>query len=268
VFSEYRHIIRRRVNRLRSFLIRRNHTLRPPNRDVGYLTIFHDFESEYCPLTTKDISYKGVSRILDIEKTYNVSATYNIVGKLISDVPELVTRIKSDGHEIASHSYSHNVMTSLSKAKNTNDLRLTGDIFNSIGRKLTGFRSPESKWNFTLLDVLLRYGISWNAEADTAKYPYIIRERNGRCLLRMPVTIDDWPYKSQNIDPQKMYDILINTVDTIANEKIYGSIGFHPWIHGEDERRLAVFEKFLKYITKKEGIKILTFGQMCRLCSK
>lgn len=268
VISNIRHIVRRRINGVKCSFIRKNNTLHPTNKNVGYLTIFHDFEGEYSELTTKDISCKGVSRILDIEKVYNVSATYNIVGKLINDVPDLIARIKSDGHEIASHSYSHKVMTSLSKAQITNDLRLTEDIFNSIGRKLTGFRAPQSKWNFKLLDILLDYGVTWNAEADTAKYPYIIREKNGKHLLRMPVTIDDWLYKSQNIDPQKMYDILINTVDTITNEKIYGSIGFHPWIHGEDDRRVDTFERFLKYTASKKGIEILTFGQMCRLCSK
>lgn len=268
MISKYRHIVRRIIKQFRCFLIRRNQTIPPLNRNVGYLTVFHDFEGEYCALTTRGISFKGISRILDIEKAYNVSATYNIVGKLINDVPELITRIKSDGHEIASHSYSHNVMTSLSKAQMVNDLRLTEDIFQSIDRKLTGFRSPQSKWNFTLLDVLLRHGVNWNAEVDTAKFPYVIREKNGRRLIRLPVTVDDWPYKSQNIDPQQMYDILINTVDTIANEKIYGSIGFHPWVQGEDERRMDIFESFLKYTTRKKGIEIITFGEMCRLCSE
>ena len=84
----------------------------------------------------------------------------------------------------------------------------------------------------------------------------------------MPVMIDDWLYKSKNIDPQKMYDVLINTVDTIANEKIFGSIGFHPWVNGEDERRMDVFENFLKYVSNNSDIEIVTFGQMCQLCSK
>jgi hypothetical protein len=65
-----------------------------------------------------------------------------------------------------------------------------------------------------------------------------------------------------------MLDTFIKIVDTIASERIYGSIGFHPWIHGEDNRRLDVFDTFLKYVANKKGIETLTFEQMYRLCLK
>jgi peptidoglycan/xylan/chitin deacetylase (PgdA/CDA1 family) len=203
-----------------------------------------------------------------MEKKYGISATYNTVAKLIRDDPDLIFKIKSAGHEIASHTYSHNVMTNLSKKQMIDDLQLTKDVFNSVGLKLSGFRAPQSKWSFTLLQALLEQGISWNAESDSAKYPYVILQKNGRSLLRMPVIIDDWLYKSRNIEPNKMLDILIKIVDAIASERTYGSIGFHPWIHGEDNRRLDVFDSFLKYVARKERIEILTFRQMNQLCSK
>lgn len=268
MFSKYRKFAIKRINQYRCLVKRRNHTVRPKNKSVGYLTIFHDFEADYSSLTTRDISFKGISKILNLEKSHNIYSTFNIVGKLINEIPELILRIRSEGHEIASHSYSHRIMTRLTKEQMINDLQFTKNIFNSIGLKLRGFRSPQSKWNFKLARVLLEQGIYWNAEDEKSKYPYVLIENtDGDCLLRMPVTVDDWLYQSSHIDPRKMYDLLINTVDTIAHEKSFGSIGFHPWVQGEDEQRLDIFDKFLKYITRKKGIKILTFEQIYKLCS-
>lgn len=267
MFLSRKSSVQRKINRIRCHLIKKNNTIMPPNRNVAYLTIFHDFEADYSSLTSRDIAYQGVSQILNIEKAYNVSSTYNIVGRLIKDLPDVVFRIKSEGHEIASHSFSHGVLTSLTKSEMVKDLMLTREIFDSIDLKLIGLRSPQSKWNFTLLHVLLDQGLNWSAEDDAAKFPYIIVRKNKKPLIRLPITIDDWLYKSLNFEPQKMYERLIAAVDSIAAEKIYGSIGFHPWIHGEDDRRLYVFENFLKYVKGRKDIKILTFSQICRLFS-
>lgn len=265
--SNFRHRIHRKLNALRCALIRSRRTVFPPNRDVGYLTVFHDFESHYSLLTTKDISYRGVSVLLEIEKAFNVVATYAIVGKLVSEVPDLVASITSAGHELASHSFSHEVMTTLSKSQMTDDLRRTKAVFSSLGQELKGFRSPQSMWSFSLLDVLLKEGVRWTAERDTTKYPYVILEKNGKRLFRMPDTIDDWLYKARNTSPQQFYDILVNLVDSTAKEKTYASVGFHPWVQGEDEQRIVVFERFLQYVTQHPGIEIVTFGQMYKLCS-
>lgn len=45
--------------------------------------------------------------ILDILKEYNIKATFFCVGKNIEKNPEIFERIKTDGHSIGNHSYSH-----------------------------------------------------------------------------------------------------------------------------------------------------------------
>ena len=45
--------------------------------------------------------------ILDILKKYNIKATFFCVGKNIENNPEIFERIKTDGHSIGNHSYSH-----------------------------------------------------------------------------------------------------------------------------------------------------------------
>ncbi|MCD6398491.1 MAG: polysaccharide deacetylase family protein [Candidatus Aenigmarchaeota archaeon] len=252
----------RLINEFRCRLISRSQKIFFSNEDIGYITIFHDYEGEYAGDSLADVSYRGVNKILDIEAKHKIRATYNIVGKLINDVPGVIARIVSGGHEIASHSYDHRIMTTLSKSEIISDIERTKKILDSIKIELKGFRSPQNKWNFKQMDVLLDQGINWSAEADKIRFPYILKQRSGRFLVRMPVAMDDWVYQSKKIEPEVMFEMLLSTANKIACKKEYGAIGFHPWVQGLDERRLDIFERFINEISQRQDIKIIPFEEM------
>lgn len=50
---------------------------------------------------------KQTSQILDILKEYGVRATFFMVGENAERYPDLVKRIRDEGHEIGNHTYSH-----------------------------------------------------------------------------------------------------------------------------------------------------------------
>ena len=47
------------------------------------------------------------SFVLDVLHTFNAKATFFCLGKQIKKYPEVINRIKKDGHYIGNHSYSH-----------------------------------------------------------------------------------------------------------------------------------------------------------------
>jgi peptidoglycan/xylan/chitin deacetylase (PgdA/CDA1 family) len=212
-----------------------------------------------------DISLKGVNYILNVEKEFNVKATYNIVGKLMRDKPDVVRRILSEGHELASHSYDHKIMADQSFDEVCSDVSKTIELFKEFGSNLRGFRSPQGKWSFKQMKALLKEGLIWSAERDNAKIPYILLRSTSGKLIRMPVKMDDWEYISKNLKPYEMINKLLKTVDHIVEEKAYGAIGFHPWVQGADDDRLLIFREFIKAVSQKQGLKILTFGEMSDL---
>ena len=262
MFTYYKNKLIHNINQQRCNYISRNSENFLPTDDFSPLTIFYDFEGEYSGDGRKLPSLHGVSDTLDIHSKYGIRATYNIVAKLITDFPEIVLRIKSDGHEIASHSYNHVSMRSLSKDEMLADLIKTKRLFESIGVKFRGFRSPQGKWNFRQMHLLFNHGICWSAEGDKAKYPYVLLHGKDRVLVRMPVTMDDWAYQSKKVHPETMFDMLMAFLDTIALEKKYGAIGFHPWVLALDERRIGVFERFIKIVSERNDIRVKTFGEM------
>ena len=251
--------LQRKANTLRTTVQRRlSATVALPNQG-GILTIYHDYERHYHLPEVAQASDNGVARCLAIERKYQVQVTYNIVGKLMDDVPETVAAIIADGHELACHSDGHRTMTRLSRKEMEAEIVNTKERFTSLGLSLRGFRSPQSRWSFRQMDLLLKHQLQWSAENDPAPFPYLLRRRGASVLVRMPIMMDDWAYEAHNIAPQEFLDRLIACVDEIHHKKRFGAIGFHPWVQGIDERRLKVFDRFIDYAKHHKKVQILPF---------
>lgn len=88
---------------------------------IAYLTFDDGPSSKVTPL------------ILDILKTNNIKATFFVIGIEVKKNPEILLRIKEEGHEIANHSYSHNYKTLYSSTKNfLEDIQKNEQLLKSI----------------------------------------------------------------------------------------------------------------------------------------
>lgn len=83
-------------------------------------------------------------QILDILKAYGIRATFFMIGENAERYPELVERIRSEGHEIGNHTYSH------IRAKDTTEEKLRDEILHcerliggNSGNGVKLFRPPE-----------------------------------------------------------------------------------------------------------------------------
>ena len=240
------------------------------DRNKVYITIFFDYEDKYANKKVAYASRRGIETILKILAKYKVKATFNIVGKLIYDIPEIVKQILNDNHEIACHSYNHSIMTKMTYDEIILDLQCCQEASQKIlNISLKGFRSPQSRWDFKLLKALSQKKFIWNAENDSAPFPYIIKSNNLRTLWRLPVRIGDYNiYKYPEITPKKALLKLKNIVYNILQKKIYGAIGFHPWVQGQDKERLIIFEEFIAELSDRKDIKLVTFGELVDLLNR
>ena len=89
---------------------------------------------------------------------YDVRATFFVLGSVAEAIPELVPGIAANGHEIASHGYSHRQVTELDPSGFRDELGHTGEILESqSGQKTVGFRAPQwslsdaTPWAFEIL---------------------------------------------------------------------------------------------------------------------
>lgn len=101
----------------------------------------------------------AVERILDLLAGGGVKATFFVLGCVAEQHPALVPAIAAAGHEIASHGWSHRLVTGLSPAEFRDEIRRTGDLLErQTGRRPTGFRAPQwslcrqrTPWAFSIL---------------------------------------------------------------------------------------------------------------------
>lgn len=85
-----------------------------------------------------------VARILDLCDEANVKATFFVMGLLARSRPHLVRRIAERGHEIASHSFQHRLLYSLSVDDLRRDLADSkAQLEDLSGAPVIGFRAPE-----------------------------------------------------------------------------------------------------------------------------
>lgn len=86
---------------------------------------------------------QNTGRVLDLLRETNAKATFFVLGWVAERYPNLVRRIASEGHEVASHGYAHRTIHSMSSAEFRDDLRRSkGILENCSGAPVTGFRAP------------------------------------------------------------------------------------------------------------------------------
>ncbi|GLW47700.1 deacetylase [Streptomyces sp. NBRC 14336] len=110
-------------------------------------------------------------RLLDILKEEQVPATFFLLGKRhIEKYPELVKRMADEGHELASHTWDHKILTDLGKDEIRQELeRPNKEIERLTGHRPTLMRPPQGRTNDTVHEVCRELGMSEVLWSVTAK---------------------------------------------------------------------------------------------------
>lgn len=107
-------------------------------------------------------------RMLDIFRDHAVKATFFVVGGAAEQYPELVRRMRKEGHEVGSHSYSHPYFHKLSWSGAIREIGMTGWVLNRIlGEKCKLFRPPHGKLSLRSLIPAWAAGqqvVMWNVD--------------------------------------------------------------------------------------------------------
>lgn len=110
---------------------------------------------------------RNTDRLLAIFDEAGVRATFFVVGWIARREPEMVRRIAAAGHEIASHSYWHEVLSRHDARSLAADLAASKHRLEDLsGTAVTGFRAPGGSltpaqaWAF---DVILSAGYRYDA---------------------------------------------------------------------------------------------------------
>lgn len=101
-------------------------------------------EGQYVAMTFDDGPHgANTPRLLEMLKQRGIKATFFCVGQCVAEYPEIAKRIVEEGHEIASHSWSHPQLSSMSEASVRDQLERTHQaIKQATGIAPKVFRPP------------------------------------------------------------------------------------------------------------------------------
>lgn len=142
---------------------------------------FHILEHDSTGTELKWIKFKtriheSVNRILILLAEENVKATFFCLGWIAERYPEVIRLIDSLGHEIGSHSYSHQLVCHQTSDEVQQDIRRSVDILEDIsGKKVKAYRAPgfsvtrKTPW---IIDILDRCGIEIDCSISPARHTH------------------------------------------------------------------------------------------------
>ncbi len=143
-----------------------------------------------------------IDRLLEVFARHRAKATFFVLGWVAEKHPEMVRKIVKEGHEVASHSYSHRMITKMSPREFKEDLHRSLDVLQNIsGEKVLGFRAPtfsiteKTFWAYQILiDAGLQYDSSvypiWHDRYGVPEAPrsvYAVHLANGKSILEFPM---------------------------------------------------------------------------------
>lgn len=144
----------------------------------------------------------NTGRLLDLLERNAVHATFFVVGEVAEAHPALVRRVAAAGHEIACHSYGHELVSRQDSHSFRADVRRAKSLLEGLsGQKVLGYRAPNysigpgQRWAW---DVLLEEGFAYDSSSypirhdrygdpHAPRFPYVLCGQGERTLTECPI---------------------------------------------------------------------------------
>jgi peptidoglycan/xylan/chitin deacetylase (PgdA/CDA1 family) len=119
---------------------------------------------------------QATPQMLKILREKNVKVTLFILGENASKHPELLAQAVADGHEIATHSYSHKFLAKMSIAEVGAELDKAEEAITAAAPKPTLFRPPGGSYNDAITAEAMKHGyttILWSVDPGDWRQPSV-----------------------------------------------------------------------------------------------
>ena len=142
-------------------------------------------------------------KILELLKNTGNYATFFVLGCVAEKYADLIKQIYNQGHEIASHSYNHNIVYNLKPEEFSQDLEKSIKILEkTINDKIIGYRAPYWSVNKDMdwaWPILKQNGIRYDSsiypfktylygDNDAPRFKYEISLQKANRLIEIPPT--------------------------------------------------------------------------------
>lgn len=206
----------------------------------------------------------AVPRILETYRRLEVKQTFFVPAWCAETYPHAVEAMVADGHEVALHSYIHELSHDRPRDEEHYWLQRSTEILERIARaRPRGWRAPMYSFSRHSTELLVEEGFTYDASLMGDDIPYIIAAANGR-LVEMPAHwgSDDYPQYAHT--PELGYSVPVrapteavrNYRDEFEAHYAHGGLWigvWHPFLTGRLTRWHHI-EKMLLEIRERRDV--------------
>jgi peptidoglycan/xylan/chitin deacetylase (PgdA/CDA1 family) len=111
--------------------------------DFEYFTHLPAYRGARGTTDRPAVGLDGVTFLRDALREAEAAATFFTVGKIAENRPCVVERVADEGHEVASHTHTHQHLSELDEADRRDELVRSKERLEAVtGESVTGFRAP------------------------------------------------------------------------------------------------------------------------------
>jgi len=200
----------------------------------------------------------GTARVLENLDRHETRATFFVLGWIAEHHPGLVRRIAQAGHEIASHGYGHELVTSLDNRRFRSDVRRAKNVLEDlVGTPVVGYRAP----SFTIvrstlwaLPILVEEGYAYDSSIVPIRHdrygipgspasPHVVQTTSGPIREIPPSTLQvsgiRFPVCGGGYLRQYPFMVFRWMVRQVASRGDPIILFIHPWELDPDQPRLS-----------------------------
>jgi len=186
---------------------------------------------------------------LELLDAKGIKATFFVLGWVAERFPDLVLKLKEEGHEVATHGYAHRLIYKQSKEEFRQDVTKAVEIIEKItGEGVKGYRAPSFSIvvdTFWAWDILSELGIEYDSSVfpiyhdrygvpSAPRFPYRVKLESGGRFFEFPLsTYRMWgrnmPIAGGGYLRIHPYWFVKRGIRKINSEGMPAIVYFHPW---------------------------------------
>ena len=220
----------------------------------------------------------GMPRILSMLQRRGLHATFFCPGYTAERYPDLLRRVRDEGHEIAHHGYLHEAIQGMTPRQEGDVLDRGLDALERVaGIRPVGYRAPMWEATYATAGLLLDRGFLYDSSLMDSDVPYELAEHtraDARALVEIPVSwsLDDWEqyaylpdvFGSGLIeDPTKALSMW--STELTESRAIGGcfALTVHPFLSGR-LGRMRTLERLIDQMIEWDDVWITTAEEIAR----
>ncbi|MFI2643944.1 polysaccharide deacetylase family protein [Streptomyces sp. NPDC018610] len=107
--------------------------------------------------------------VLDTLARYDIRATFMVCGEMADWNRDLLARMADEGHVVGNHTWTHPLLTQLSRGEIRDEIESTSDVIEkAYGSRPLWFRAPYGAWNRTVFQLNAEMGmepLAWTVDS-------------------------------------------------------------------------------------------------------